>query len=100
VILDDLQEERRHCKLKEEIVDRAVWGTCFGKGCRPVLRQTMLLLVVIRAWRQGSGCTAAIRLIVHPIFYKFPLSPPDVSTSYATREIRAARGVTLMGEKD
>jgi hypothetical protein len=26
------------------------------------------LLVVIRARSQGSGCTAAIRLIVHPVF--------------------------------
>jgi hypothetical protein len=59
----------------------------------------MLLLVVIRAQSQGSGCTAAIRLIVHPVFKKFPLSPPDVSTSYVTREIRAARGGNLMGEK-
>jgi hypothetical protein len=49
---------------------------------------------------QGSGCTEAIRLIVHPVFYKFPLSPPDISTSYATREIQAARGGTLMGEKE
>jgi hypothetical protein len=40
-----------------------------------------LLLLLIRARSQG-------------------LSPPDVSTSYATREIRAARGGTLMGEKE
>jgi hypothetical protein len=60
----------------------------------------MLLLLVIRARSQGSGCTAAIRLIVHPVFYKFLLSPPDVSTSYATQEIQAARGGTLMREKE
>jgi hypothetical protein len=28
----------------------------------------LLLLLVIRAQNQGSGCTAAIRLIVHPVF--------------------------------
>jgi hypothetical protein len=28
----------------------------------------VLLLVVIRVRNQGSGCTAAIRLIVHPVF--------------------------------
>jgi hypothetical protein len=43
--------------------------------------------------------TVAIRLIVHPVFQKFPLSPPDVSTSYATREIRAARGGTYWARK-
>jgi hypothetical protein len=26
-----------------------------------------LLLLVIRAWSQGSGCTAAIRLFVHTV---------------------------------
>jgi hypothetical protein len=60
----------------------------------------VVVLVVIRARSQGSGCTAAIRLILHPVFKKFPLSPPDVSTTYATREIQAAIGGTLMGEKD
>jgi hypothetical protein len=60
----------------------------------------LLLLLVIRARSQGSSCTAAIRLIVHPVFCKFALSPPDVSTSYATREIEAVRGGTLMGEKE
>jgi hypothetical protein len=44
----------------------------------------LFLLLVIRARNQGSGCTAAIRLIVHTVSYKFPLSPPDVSTSYET----------------
>jgi hypothetical protein len=29
---------------------------------------TLLLLLVIRAQSQGSGYTAAIRLIVHPVF--------------------------------
>jgi hypothetical protein len=48
----------------------------------------------------GEQGIATTRLIVRPVFYKFPLSPPDVSTSYATREIQAARSVNLMGEKE
>jgi hypothetical protein len=60
----------------------------------------LLLVVVIRARSQGSGCTAATRLIVHPVFYKFPLSPLDVSMSCVTQDIQAARGGTLMGEKE
>jgi len=41
VIPEDLKEERGHCKLKEIVLDRAAWGTCFGKGCGPAIRQTM-----------------------------------------------------------
>jgi len=41
VILEELKEERRHCKLKEIVLDRAARGTCFGKGCGTVIRQTM-----------------------------------------------------------
>jgi hypothetical protein len=55
--------------------------------CPLLLLLLVVVVVVIRARSQGSVCTAAVRLIVHPFFYKFPLSPPDVSTSYATREI-------------
>jgi hypothetical protein len=66
---------------------------------RLLLLLLLLVVVVISARIQGSSCTAAISLIVHPVFYKFPLSPPDASTTYATREIRAARGGTLMGGK-
>jgi hypothetical protein len=51
----------------------------------------VFVVLVVRARSQGSGSTAAIRFIVQPLFYKFPMSPPDVSTSYATREIQAAR---------
>jgi hypothetical protein len=60
----------------------------------------LLLLVLIRAKSQGSGCTATIRLIAHPVFYKFPLSPPDVSTSYAKRENQSKRDGSIMGEKE
>jgi hypothetical protein len=30
---DDLKGKRGYCKLKEEALDRTVWGTGFGRGC-------------------------------------------------------------------
>jgi hypothetical protein len=38
-LLDDLKEKRGYWELKEEALDRAVWRACFGRGCRPVVRQ-------------------------------------------------------------
>jgi hypothetical protein len=38
-LLDDLEESRGYCKLKEEALDRTVWKTGFGRGCR-LARQT------------------------------------------------------------
>jgi hypothetical protein len=37
---DDVQENRRYWKLKEEALDRSVWRTRFGRGYGPVVRQT------------------------------------------------------------
>jgi len=31
-LLDNLKEKRGHWKLKEEALDRAVWGTGFGQN--------------------------------------------------------------------
>jgi hypothetical protein len=39
-LLDDLKEKRRYWKLKEEPLDRTLWRNHFGRGCRPVVRQT------------------------------------------------------------
>jgi hypothetical protein len=39
-LLDDLQEKRGHCKLKEEALDHTLWRTGFGRGFGPVVRQT------------------------------------------------------------
>jgi hypothetical protein len=39
-LLDDLKEKRRYCKLKEQALDRTMWRTRFGRGYRPVVRQT------------------------------------------------------------
>ena len=40
-LLDCLKETRGYWKLKEETVDRTVWGTGFGRGCALVGRQTV-----------------------------------------------------------
>jgi hypothetical protein len=39
-VLDDLEEARRHWKMKEEAQDRTLWRTQFGIGYGPVARQT------------------------------------------------------------
>jgi hypothetical protein len=39
-LLDNLKEKRRYWKLKEEALDRTLWGTRFGRGYGPVVRQT------------------------------------------------------------
>jgi hypothetical protein len=39
-LLDDLKEKRRYWKLKEETLARTLWGTHFGRGYEPVVRQT------------------------------------------------------------
>jgi len=38
-LLDELKETRGYWKLKEEALDRTLWRTRFGRGCRPVVRQ-------------------------------------------------------------
>jgi hypothetical protein len=40
LLLDDLKEKRRYRNLKEEVLDRALWRTSFGRGYGPVVRQT------------------------------------------------------------
>jgi hypothetical protein len=35
-LLDDLKVARGYCKSKEEALDRAVWGTGFGRSYGPV----------------------------------------------------------------
>jgi hypothetical protein len=39
-LLDDLEENREYCNLKEEALDRTLWRTRFGRGYGPVVRQT------------------------------------------------------------
>jgi len=36
--MDDLTESRVYCKFKNDVLDRTVWRTGFGRGCGPVVR--------------------------------------------------------------
>ena len=36
-LLDDLKDRRGYCQLKEEALDRAMWGNRFGRGFGPVV---------------------------------------------------------------
>jgi hypothetical protein len=40
----DFKETRGYCNVKEEALDHTLWGTRFGRGQGPVVRQTLLLL--------------------------------------------------------
>jgi len=40
-LLGDLKEMKGYCRLKEEALDRTMWRTGFGRGCGPVVRQTV-----------------------------------------------------------
>jgi hypothetical protein len=39
-LLDNFKEKRRYWKLNEHALDRTLWRTRFGRGYRPVVRQT------------------------------------------------------------
>jgi hypothetical protein len=39
MLLDDLKERKGYCHLKEEALDRSMWGARFGRGLEPVVRQ-------------------------------------------------------------
>jgi ribosomal 50S subunit-associated protein YjgA (DUF615 family) len=39
-LLDDLKERREYSHLKEAALDRTMWRARFGRGFRPVVRQT------------------------------------------------------------
>ena len=39
-LLDDLKDRRGYSHLKEEALDRTMWGNHFGRGFGPVVRQT------------------------------------------------------------
>ena len=43
-LLDDLNEKRGYCKLKEEALDRTLWRTHFERVCGLAVRQTTELM--------------------------------------------------------
>jgi hypothetical protein len=46
-LLDDVKEKRRYWTLKEEALDRTVWGTRVGRGYGPVLRDYVLMMTIM-----------------------------------------------------
>jgi hypothetical protein len=40
LLLNDLMEEKGYCNLKEELLDRFLWETRFGRCYGPTVRQT------------------------------------------------------------
>ena len=40
-LLDDLKDRRGYSHLKEEALDRTMWRDRFGRGFKPLVRQTM-----------------------------------------------------------
>jgi len=40
-LLGDLKDKRGYSHLKEESLDRTMWGAGFGRGFGPVVRQTV-----------------------------------------------------------
>jgi hypothetical protein len=40
-LLDERKKTRGYCKLEKEAPDGTVWRTRFGRGCGPVVRQTV-----------------------------------------------------------
>jgi len=39
-LLDGFKSKRGYLKLEGEALDRAVWRTCFGRGCGPVVGES------------------------------------------------------------
>ena len=44
-LLDERKKTRGYCKLKKESPDDTVWRNRFGRGCGPVVRQTMECMI-------------------------------------------------------
>jgi len=40
-LLDELKETIGYCQLQEDVLDRTLWGTGFGRGYGSLVRQTM-----------------------------------------------------------
>jgi len=64
-LLDVIKENRGYCKLQEGALDHTVWRTGFGRGYRPVLRQTTEW--ICERMNEGEGimnrCTSHYKVI-------------------------------------
>jgi hypothetical protein len=64
-LLDDLKKERRYWKFKEEVLDRTLWITRFGRGYGPVVRMnTQFTNVAV-----GRMIKCGVPRVVHPLIY-------------------------------
>jgi hypothetical protein len=55
-LLDELKEKRGYWKLKEEALDRTLWGTRFGRVYGPVVRRTAEWMNEwMNEWMTGKG---------------------------------------------
>jgi len=46
-LLDDLEKKRGYWKLEGEALDHTLHNICFGRGYRPVIKQTTELMTVL-----------------------------------------------------
>jgi hypothetical protein len=64
---DDLKEVRRWRKLKEEALDHILWTTPFGRGFRPVVRETIRVFLCL-CLSTHSYCKVVSTWIPEPAF--------------------------------
>jgi hypothetical protein len=67
-LLDDLKERRGHSHMKEEALDRNIWGVGFRRGFGPVVRQTAKLMKIKRYITIFILCALRMR---HPSSFRF-----------------------------
>ena len=78
-LLDYLKEKGGYWKLQEEAPDRAVWRTCCGRGCGPVVRQSRWWMkpiypgenIFLELDPEGEGSSIYSMRILNTIFYIF-----------------------------
>jgi hypothetical protein len=54
-LLHDHKEKRGYCKLKEEVLDRTIGRTGFGRDSGPVVRQTQYKRVLVNLVLQRAN---------------------------------------------
>jgi len=59
-LLDDLKEKTRYWNLKEEELDRPLWGTRFGRRYQPSARQSTQSMRVVALRTRGGGTAPLI----------------------------------------
>ena len=87
LLLDDLKEKRGFFSLEEEVLDRTVWRTGFGRGYKTVVRQTAewtnfwgvqcgtctyynWLIYVAKRWRPQKGTFSESQASLHKVSWR------------------------------